>query len=242
MNQPNLRKLAREYAEGSLPFKEYRRARTELIQSILEADNTDTPLTQANYTAPMADEDSRTETLTATARTLSSTRIVRDLPPEPAPQPIKVGTDWRIPTVAGAIIILLLLIVIALLLFGGNESAIDETSDTVTPIESATTTLNIDDPDNQAIAMLQSFTAAPRWDQDTLDTFVEEWLALPQEQRDTALESTASRRLADLLNRQLVEERALRSADSEILQMIEERTLRFAAQLGLQDRRLQDNR
>lgn len=240
MKQPSLRKLARQYAEGTLDISAYRRARAEMIQSILEADQTDTPLTQANYTAPMADEDSKTETLTATARTLSSTRIIRDPLPTPTTQPIKIGTDWRIPAAAAAIIAILLLIVIILLLVGDSDPVRDE-EETISQDEPVAM-LNIDDADNQAIALLQSFITSPRWDQDTLDAFVGDWHAMPQEQRDTALESNASRRLADLLNRQLVEERALRGADSETLQMVEARTLWFAAELGLQDRRLQGNR
>lgn len=239
MKDPSLRDLARQYASGSLHLTEYRRARAELIQSILDDDETTTPLTQANYTAPMADEESRTETLTATARTLSSARITRELPPDPAPQSIRLGPDWRIPAAAGAIIVVLLLIAGMVLFLPGDDQAdtdagtdLEHASEPALPAGSA-------DTDNEAVALLQAFTSSPRWDQDSLDRFVEEWQGLPAEQREAALESPAARRLADMLNRQLVEERALRGSESETLAMIERRTFRFAAEVGLQDRRLQ---
>lgn len=241
MKDPSLRDLARQYASCSLHLTEYRRARAELIQSILDDDETTSPLTQANYTAPMADDESRTETLTATARTLSSARITRELPPDPAPQSIRLGPDWRIPAAATTIIVVLLLIV-GMVLFLGSEDEADPVTvkdpqhapEPARPASSA-------DTDNEAVALLEAFTSSPRWDQDSLDGFVEKWQGLPAEQREAALESPAARRLADMLNRQLVEERALRGSESETLEMIEQRTFRFAAEVGLQDRRLRSS-
>jgi hypothetical protein len=235
MKQPSLRELARKYADGALEITDYRHARAELIQSILDADETVPPLTQANFTLS-ADDDNDNKTQTATARTLSSSRITRKLPPEPVTTPIKLGRDWRIPAGAGVSVLILIVISVVLLRSPGTpgEDATEAAEQADEPIP----VISSGEPENQAVAMLREFTAAPRWDQTTLDAFVEEWQSLPAEQRETALESTAARRLADMLNRQLVEERALRGSDSETLQMIEERTLQFASDLGIQDRRL----
>ncbi|MDZ7736360.1 MAG: hypothetical protein U5P41_09830 [Gammaproteobacteria bacterium] len=64
---------------------------------------------------------------------------------------------------------------------------------------------------------------------------------MPQEQRETALQTTLARQLSDTLYSQLLEERALEGLDNSAGESLagQEKIVNFARDIGLEDRRLE---
>lgn len=265
MAQLSLRALARDYAEGRMSQEDYRKARAELIESVLDADNTDQPLTQASYTLPAGGE-------TATAETASSkssptfSNVDLDKPAEDLGFNIEPTSNLAIQqplilaAIAGAAILFG-----AIALLGGADDETPETATAVTAADSSTADATQSDGDtiqdtdagdsdaeamtaedqqrladasNPAVALMREFLDIPSWQAQTMDDFVSKWRALSVEDRETALESPASRRLADRIYQLLLEERALSALDGGVPTTAETRLLEFAEQINLQDKRL----
>lgn len=267
MAQLSLRALARDYAEGRMSQADYRKARAELIESVLDADNTDQPLTQASYTLSASGEQATAATATSKSNpTFSNVDLDKaaedagfDIEPTgnlSAQQPLILAV------VAGAVI---LIGAIALLGGGGDDdetsapttavTATDssiadatesdsgtvqdtDTGDTGTEAMSAEDQQRLADASNPAVALMREFLDTPSWQAQTMDDFVSTWRTFPVEEREAALESPASRRLADRIYQLLLEERALSALDGGVPTTAESRLLDFADQINLQDKRL----
>lgn len=257
MNRISLRQLAKQYAEGSLDREAYRRARAEYLDAVLNGDQTPGPLTQANYTSPRAVAGEETVTSATFRRGTEDTRILmtsRDpdeagqQDPALQTQPIRLSDGSRNPVyiIAGIIAgVLVLSIGVSLLLTGGDDSS--ETSGVNPAAEQPTAagdnTLEplTDTSGNAALAQLKAFLESPDWSQQALDDFVSHWQTLPQQQRDTALETTLARQLGDALFQQLQEERALQGLDDDATDSPagQKKIVDFAREIGLEDRRLE---
>ncbi len=254
MNRISLRQLAKQYAEGSLDREAYRRARAEYLDAVLNGDQTPGPLTQANYTSPKAVAGEETVTSATFRRGTEDTRILmasRDpdeagqQDPALQTQPIRLSDGSRNPVyiIAGIIAgVLVLSIGVSVLLIGGDGSSETSGVNPATEQPAAGDTRPLTDTSgNAALAQLKAFLESPDWSQQALDDFVSHWQTLPQQQRDTALETTLARQLGDALFQQLQEERALQGLDDDATDSPagQKKIIDFAREIGLEDRRLE---
>jgi len=250
MSDTSLRQLAKKYADGSLDQESYRRARADYLEAILNGDESPGSLTQASYTSPQA---------VAGEETVSAASLqARQEPMQPAegdPQPaelfqtrpIQLSDNAHNPIYISVAIIagVLVLVVLGTLLLGGDEDG--TATDTAAPAAEQTAEPPpdmrplVDDESNAALAQLKEFLDSPDWSRQGLNDFAERWQSLPRDERETALETTMARKLADELHDQLLEERALQTVDDSTADALagQEKIVDFANVIGLQDRRLE---
>lgn len=250
MSRISLRQLAKQYADGSLDQASYRRARADYLDAILKGNETPGSITQASYTSPKAVAGEET----VTAASLQDEQKKRQYAAQdsaPAEhlqtRPIQLSDHSRNPVFisAGIITAVLVLIIAGSLLLGGDDSGGNRatTGAANTAQQSGSTDLRplAETDTNAALVQLQEFLDSPRWSQQALDDFADRWQALPQQQRETALQTTLARQLGDALYSQLLEERALEGLDNNAPESLagQEKIINFARDIGLEDRRLE---
>ncbi len=224
MSIKNLRLLAKQYFIGQIDRDTYLDARHHLIDDIVAGD----VLLPDDEDPTSITESAITET--ATTQTARTTRTEPHRT-EPAPPPIKDNTPLII---GGVVVVSLVLVVSAASFFLAGE---DEVPTRTNPTQ---TTALISPVNEEAPAptLLETFIASSDWSASALQTTIEEWNTLSDEERSGLSDTLAFRQLEDSIYTQILETRALMDiGDVEESVSHREQLLGFARGLGSSDQR-----
>jgi hypothetical protein len=229
----NLRALAKEYADGVLGIHAYRKARDELIESILTGN---TKLTAHDFQPPVNVQRAEADP--------DITSIQTGPRKQPASRPGPSGTPDRIDTrehtitvhrgllIGFVVIIIFLVIVVALYPFlqQKKSAAIDISQDTT-----STTTATL----NAGEQLIKDFLSQNDWTDENLQQFANAWKELSAKEKDTGLSSSARTELANAIYMKLQEERLMLGI-GDAKHSIEKQNLlvTFAHQVGIYEPRL----
>jgi hypothetical protein len=238
----NLRALAREYADGILGIQAYRKARDELIESILTGN---TKVSAHDFQAPL-----NLQRIEA-APDVTSIQPRSDNKQAPNPGPSGITTDTmkdqehtslihRGILIGFAVLIVLLVITVALYPFTRQKkSAPADTSQTTVPAAGTQPDLPHSDTLNAGTNLIKQFLRQNDWTDESLQQFTSAWRGLSTEERDTGLSSSARTELANAIYRKLQEERIMLGL-GETQSSIDKQTIlvTFAQQVGINDPRI----
>lgn len=223
-----LRQLARAYAKGELDKDSYRQARAKLIEGILAGE---IPLQENNYLPPLSAETTES-TLEHPPSSHTYKKKATDLPPMRSARtqtPVH-GGKRKIPLIS---LSLLGLIIVAALAIYLASSGKDGKPPGGTANAGAVT-------DNSAgRTLITAFLQQKSWTEESLDNFVAEWRALPQEDRSAAAGSVELGQLTNAIYKQLLAEEALTGLDNGDDALKKQRRLvEFARSIGIDDQRI----
>lgn len=91
-------------------------------------------------------------------------------------------------------------------------------------------------------SLLGDFLTQRNWNGDSLDKFIDSWMALSEEERDAVKQTKRMQRMNDSIYKQFLEAKALASIDSDKANMKQQMLIDFAAAIGINDTRLILNR
>ena len=240
----NLRSLAKEYANGTLGFQAYRKARDELIESILAGN---TIVTAHNFQPPLKLQraevtpdftDSQTGIAIAPAPRSSD---AASTPAMDAVERQDNGTPARRGLLFGfAAIIILLVIAVAIYPFTQQKNSAPVAANP------ATSPGAVAHPDMQysgglsgGVTLIKQFLKQTDWTDESLRLFISAWQGLSAEERDAGLSSSAKTELANAIYRKLQEERIMQGLGDGQTSMDKQATLvAFAQQIGINDPRI----
>ena len=86
--------------------------------------------------------------------------------------------------------------------------------------------------------LIAKFLTEKNWSEENLDSFVESWTSLTDEERNAAAQTKRMQRMSSSIYKQFLEEKALASIDSEKSIMKQQKLIDFANALGIVDSRL----
>jgi uncharacterized membrane protein len=238
----NLRALAREYANGVLGIQSYRKARDELIESILTGT---TKVTAHDFQAPLNLQ--RIEV----APDVTSIQTRSDKKPAPSQGPAVIKTDSPkshehvLPVHRGILvgfvaIILLLVIAVALYPFTRQKKSTPADASQITaPAAGTDPDVQHSDTLNAGEDLIKKFLRQNDWTDENLQQFTSAWRGLSTEERDTGLSSSARTELANAIYRKLEEERIMLGLGN-VQNSIDKQTIlvTFAQQVGINDPRI----
>ena len=228
----NLRALAKEYSDGVLGIHAYRKARDELIESILTGN---TKVTAHDFKAPLKGQRTEAEP--------DVTSIQTGPRKKPAPRPGSSGVpdpmDAREHTVSvhrgllvGFIVIIVFLVIIVALypFLHQKKPPTADASQIITPAADAV---------NAGEDLIKIFLRQNDWTDESLQQFTSNWQGLSAEERDTGLSSSARTELANAIYRKLQEERIMLGL-GDVKSSIDKQTIlvTFAQQVGINDPRI----
>jgi|GEM_PF-1089290 len=244
MSTQTLRELARDYAQGTIGKNVYRKSRIELIQDIIAGN---IAVKTIDYEPPLPPSNELDDAITeGIAR--NKTEII---PPKQTPKPKNAPpVEQNLTTkkdkekspvifiLVSAIIVLSLIVAVILFYPKPPESAtvkISNTSDkSITSSEAVITT-------NKSVAgesLIADFLSEKNWNEASLDSFIESWSTLTQEDRDAAKQTKRMQRMNDSIYKQFLEAKALTSIDSEKALAKQQKLIEFANAIGINDTRL----
>jgi len=222
-----------------------RRPRAELIEAVVDGDTVPS-VTLANYTTPPSDPDNPR----MSAERLEEARAKAEAHRTPGfhtTQPIQLSRYHHPPTPVLVAVVIAAVVIIAAggvwLFAGGEEANVPASGETGTPANAMRPLpdhAGTDADESEASALIEGFLAAPAWDAASLDDFTRDWLTLPADQRELALDGTAGRRLREMLHERLLQERALEGLDREGNDAAlagQRKIVEFARAIGIEDRR-----
>jgi hypothetical protein len=244
MSTQTLRELARDYAQGTISKDAYRKSRTELIQGIIAGN---IAVKDIDYEPPLPPTNELEDAITE--------GIKRDktemTPPKQTPKPkITPPVKQNLATqkdnkkssfifiLASVIIVLSLIVVVILFYPKPPESTtikISNVSDNSIKSGKATITTNVSMVGESLIA---DFLSEKNWSKNSLDSFIESWLALAEKERDSAKQTKRMQRMNDSIYKQFLEAKALTSIDSEKARAKQQKLIEFASAIGINDSRL----
>ncbi len=242
MSDQTLRALAKEYAKGQIDKDNYRKSRAELITAItagkvnVKATDFPPPLMPSAEEAAITETAARDKT-EAVSPSPKQRPTPNGSPSNPqAPAKINKKSPLMFITVS-AVIVISLIIVVILFYPKPPGSATNETASASTigqPTKSADTTST-----NMAgESLIADFLSQKNWTEDSLDTFMNSWSGLTQEERDSAKPSKRMQRMHDSIYKQFLEEKAMSSIDSEKAAIKQEKLIELATAIGINDSRL----
>ncbi len=247
MSKQTLRELARDYARGTIDKNVYRKSRIELIQDIIAGNIT---VKTIDYEPPLPPTNELEEAITEGIKR-DKTEIIppkqqapkaktKSAPPvnqkETANKDIKKSPFIFI--LVSAIIVLALIVTVILFYPKPPESTavkISNVSDNpITSNKTASTT----NTSMVGESLIASFLSEKSWNEDNLDSFIESWSALAEEERDSAKQTKRMRRMNDSIYKQFLAAKALTSIDSEKAIAKQQKLIEFASAIGINDSRL----
>lgn len=187
MSNTNLKKLFTEYTNGLITIEEYRHRRTQIIDEItgeITVRNDDfSPPTIPSYQVPQFENE-----------------------PEPvSSNPIKTPKKVTISIIGGFLLLVIATVIIAYKF--NYHSTADVENKSEHPKQHQNINSNSSDFDISQIA--SSLLQHEQWNSQDINTFIIEWNKLNYEQRYAALTSSWYRDLKDMINRRILEQRAL---------------------------------
>lgn len=242
MSNQTLRELAKNYALGEIDKDNYRKSRVELITAItagkvnVEAIDFPPPL------MPSEEEAAITETAKRDKTEVVSPASKQKPTPNGAAskQQSSAKTNKKSPIMfitVSSVIVISLIIVVILFYPKPPGSATTETTNASNKAQAPTPAVTAS-TNMAGESLIADFLTQKNWSEDSLDTFLNSWSALSQEERDSAKPSKRMQRMHDSIYKQFLEEKALSSIDSEKAALKQEKLIEFAKAIGIDDSRL----
>ncbi len=242
MSNQTLRELAKDYARGEIDKDIYRKSRVELITAItagkvnVKAIDFPPPLMPSEEEAAITETAHRdtTEIVSSPAKNKSATRK------PPTHQHSLSETNKKSPLIfisVSAVIVISLIIVVILFYPKPPGSTATETTNISNKAQAPTPTATAN-TNMGGESLIADFLRQKSWTKDSLDTFLNTWLALSQKDRDSAQPSKRMQRMHDSIYKQFLEEKALSSIDSEKAALKQQQLIEFASAIGIVDSRL----
>jgi len=242
MSNQTLRELAKDYARGQIDKDSYRKSRVELITAITAGKVNVKDIDFPPPLMPSEEEAAITETAKREKSEAAS--------PAPKNRPAPSGSTSnkqqsverkKLPLmfISISIVIVITLIVLVVLFYPkppGSETV--ETSNSSDKTEAVTATTSAAGTNMAGESLIADFLRQKSWTEASLDTFLNSWSTLTQEERDSAKPSKRMQRMHDSIYKQFLEEKALSSIDSEKATLKQEKLIAFAKALGIDDSRL----
>lgn len=260
-----LRSLAKDYANGVLDRGSYRTARDELLLGIISGK---IPVLKIDYRPPLDIEDLDITRDKTTIKSQPAARqepkpaaeIVPPPPPpktrtpkstakpRPSPRPtanpagISVSQPFSLPIMV--ILITTIIATIGLIIFitfnwSGNQQWFPVESQENNEPAAQQEQMPLQTLPNTGIELIEQFLANKNWTDSSLNQFLTEWNNLGVVEKNTAMASSVKTQLANAINRQLVEERALLSlGDTASVISRQHALVNFAEQIGINDPRI----
>ena len=237
-----LRALAKDYATGVLGRQAYRKARDELIESILTGN---TKVTAHDFQPPLKIQ--HIEVTPEFTSTQTGIAAIKPMPPQPSDIPMETmaGRENTSPAHRGillgvAAIIVFLVIAVALYPFTQQKKpASDAAGLTTSPGAGAHPDMQYSDGLSGGVTLIKQFLRQTDWTDASLQQFMSAWEGLSAEERDIGLSSSAKTELANAIYRKLQEERIMQGLGDEQTSIDKQATLvTFAQQVGINDPRI----
>jgi uncharacterized membrane protein len=239
MSNQTLRELAKVYAKGEIDKENYRKSRVELITAITEGKVNVKAIDFPPPLMPSEEEAAITETAkrdkTEVASPQPKQRPTPNGPSSEQPSPAK--TNKKLPLMfisVSAVIVISLIIVVILFYPKPPGSATTETSNEAQATSAAATV----SANMAGESLIADFLKQKNWSEASLETFMNSWSTLSQEERDSAKPSKRMQRMHDSIYKQFLEEKALSSIDSEKATLKQQKLIEFANAIGIDDSRL----
>ena len=238
MSNQTLRELAKDFARGEIDKDDYRQSRAELIKAITEGKTAVKTIDFPPPLMPSDEEAAITETAkrdkTEIVAPSSKKRPVRKEPPaqHSLSEPSKKSPVIFI-TVSAAIVISLIIVVVLFYPKPPGSTTTETSNKAQTTAAAATASTNM-----AGESLIAEFLTQKNWTTDNLDTFLNSWSALSQEERDSAKPGKRMQRMHDSIYKQFLEEKALSSIDSEKAAIKQQKLIEFANAIGIDDSRL----
>ena len=235
MPQMTLRQLAKAYARGDLDKDSYRQKRANLLEGILAGD---IPLQENVFLAPLQPKADDATYDVATDRKLpkqDSTAILANRPVSPAkPEDAVTSKTTLLLLIAGIAGLGFILIALSVLYLHSSSG------DEATARREGTSAMAPDT--NTGLGgreLIASFLQKKSWTDESLATFVDDWSALPENERKAAAGSVELGQLTNAIYKQLLAEEALSGLDNGHDAMDKQRELvEFARRIGIDDPRI----
>jgi hypothetical protein len=246
MSNQTLRQLARDYSRGAIGKDKYRQSRTELIQGIVAGD---IAVKAIDYEAPLMPSNELDDAITegivrdATEITSPQAKIPKPIPSPAVKQNNIAATNNKkksplIFILVSSIIVLSLILAVALFYPKPPETMVikkPRVSDNSQSSNNATTTTINNTVGETLIA---NFLSEKNWSEDSLNSFIESWTTLSQEEKDSAKQTKRMQRMKDSIYKQFLEGKAFASIDSEKAIMKQQKLIEFAEAIEIDDSRL----
>ena len=240
MSNQTLRELAKDYALGEIDKDNYRKSRVELITAIT-AGNVN--VKAIDFPPPLMPSEEEEAAITETAKR-DKTELISPPPEQRATpsgsssnqqSPAKTNKKSHLMFISVSVVIVISLIIVVILFYPKPPgSATTETSNEAqATAPAAAASINM-----AGESLIADFLTQKSWSEDSLDTFLNSWSALSQEERVSAKPSKRMQRMHDSIYKQFLEEKALSSIDSEKAVLKQQKLIEFANAIGIDDSRL----
>ena len=240
MSNQTLRQLAKGYARGEIDKEDYRKSRIELIKAITEGKAIVEAIDFPPPLMPSDGDDAITEApkrdKTEIISPASRQKPIPNSATPKQPPPAKTNKKSTIMFITVSAVIVVALITTVILFYpkppGSTTTESSNTSNKAQAASPAATTSMAGE------SLIADFLSQNSWSEDSLDSFMNAWSALTQEDRDSAKPSKRMQRMHDSIYKQFLEEKALSSIDSEKAALKQQRLIEFATAIGINDSRL----
>jgi hypothetical protein len=243
MSNQTLRELARDYSRGAIGKEKYRKSRTELIQGIVAGDIS---VKAIDYEAPLMPSDDLDDAITeGIVRDETEITSPQAKTPQPKPSPTvkqnniaATNNSKKSPLIfilVSSIIVLSLILAVALFYPKPPETmAVKQSNNSQSSSNVATTTIK----NTVGETLIANFLNEKNWSEESLNTFIESWSAVSQEEKDSAKQTKRMQRMKDSIYKQFLEGKAFASIDSEKAIMKQQKLIEFAEAIEIDDSRL----
>lgn len=242
MSDQTLRELAKEYAKGQIDKDNYRKSRAELITAIT-AGKVDVKAT--DFPPPLMPSEEEAA-ITETATRDKSEAVSPPPKQRPTPNvstsnqqsPVKTNKKSPLMFITVSAVIVISLIILVILFYPKPPGSTATETASASTIGQATTSADTTSANMAGESLMAEFLTQKNWSEDSLDTFMNSWSALSQEERDSAKPSKRMQRMHDSIYKQFLEEKAMSSIDSEKATIKQEKLIELANAIGINDSRL----
>ena len=241
MSNQSLRELAKDYAKGEIDKDDYRKSRVELITAItagkvdVKAIDFPPPLMPSEEETAITEAPKRDKTEVVPSS--SKKRPPANGSPTNQQPPAERKKTPLVFISVSAVIVISLIIVVILFYPKPPGSTTTETSNASDNAQAATAVATASTK-MAGESLIADFLTQKNWTEDSLDSFLNAWSALNQEDRDAAIPTKRMQRMHDSIYKQFLEEKALSSIDSEKAAMKQQKLIKFANAIGIDDSRL----
>ena len=249
MSQATLRKLAREYADGSLAKEDYRKSRAELLEGILSGK---IELKVNEYLPPVVSKDDDVLDITTdkppkkensditqfgTADSSAASAPATQAPASPEPQASPSNDKQKLIMIGGAAGLVLIIAVIVVLLPESKDTSANK--NTTKKLVSTEQSVPVNTSPGKAQNLIQEFLEKKDWSETSMNRFRIQWQSLTTEQQAAAKGTVQLGQLTNSIYKKLLEERALSGLgdDEEVLNK-QRKLVQFAESLGIKDSRI----
>ena len=237
MTNKSLRSLAKDYANGVLSKDSYRNARNELLQGIVSGKFT---VAKSEFRAPLQMEDpdiTRDKTAIMQAPAEKKPRPTTEfVPPDPPPSPPTSSSPLKLILITSIIATIAVITII----FFYTKPEQQEQETLANTDHQPEISKQQENKNNAGHMLFENFLKANNWNDEGLQQFINDWNNLTDVERADTLSSPLKTQMANAINRQLLEERALFNLGGDKASVIErQRSLvNFADTIGIDDPRL----